>query len=120
MVLDASVPTAAIAFLAVRGVADAYASALWITADDEAPYHRLLVARCLDAAQLGVRVSVRGWSEVGRLAARPGFAGEHELVVAQRYQAEHAAALLALIVGLLSFLREVYVATQTLRIGHRH
>ena len=32
-----------------------------------------------------------------------------------------AAALLALIVGLLSFLREVYVATQTLRIGHhRH
>jgi len=30
-----------------------------------------------------------------------------------------AAALLALIVGLLSFLREVYVATQTLRIGHR-
>lgn len=31
-----------------------------------------------------------------------------------------ALALLALIVGLLSFLREVYVATQTLRIGHRH
>lgn len=31
-----------------------------------------------------------------------------------------AGALLALIVGLLSFLREVYIATQTLRIGHRH
>lgn len=30
-----------------------------------------------------------------------------------------ACALLALILGLLSFLREVYVATQTLRIGHR-
>jgi hypothetical protein len=31
-----------------------------------------------------------------------------------------AAALLALIFGLLSFLREVYLATQTLRIGHKH
>jgi hypothetical protein len=31
-----------------------------------------------------------------------------------------ALALLALIVGLLSFLREVYLATRTLRIGHRH
>jgi hypothetical protein len=31
-----------------------------------------------------------------------------------------ACALLALILGLLSFLREVYLATQTLRIGHRH
>lgn len=31
-----------------------------------------------------------------------------------------ACALLALISGLLTFLREVYLATQTLRIGHRH
>ncbi len=31
-----------------------------------------------------------------------------------------ALALLALILGLLSFLREVYVATRTLRIGHKH
>jgi len=31
-----------------------------------------------------------------------------------------AVALLALILGLLNFLREVYLATQTLRIGHRH
>jgi len=31
-----------------------------------------------------------------------------------------AAALMALIAGLLTFLREVYLATQTLRIGHRH
>jgi hypothetical protein len=31
-----------------------------------------------------------------------------------------ASALLALILGLLTFLREVYLATQTLRIGHRH
>jgi hypothetical protein len=31
-----------------------------------------------------------------------------------------AAAVLALILGLLTFLREVYLATQTLRIGHRH
>jgi Protein of unknown function (DUF2721) len=30
-----------------------------------------------------------------------------------------AAAMLALIVGLLTFLREVYIATATLRIGHR-
>jgi uncharacterized membrane protein YGL010W len=30
-----------------------------------------------------------------------------------------AAAMLALIIGLLTFLREVYLATQTLRIGHR-
>jgi hypothetical protein len=29
-----------------------------------------------------------------------------------------ASAVLALILGLLSFLREVYLATQTLRIGH--
>jgi ABC-type branched-subunit amino acid transport system permease subunit len=31
-----------------------------------------------------------------------------------------AAAVLALILGLLTFLREVYLATRTLRIGHRH
>jgi hypothetical protein len=40
--------------------------------------------------------------------------------LARLLAAVFASALLALILGLLTFLREVYLATQTLRIGQRH